>query len=141
MKKLINTSFAYAIAAMVAGVFFREFTKFNGFTGKTSLSILHVHLFVLGMLFLLAVVLLDKHFKISKNNKFNFFFYVYNAGMIVSCLMFLGRGILQTLEITPSAAINASISGFSGIGHIMISVGIITFFLMLKSQITSIEEI
>ncbi|MEG2291441.1 MAG: DUF2871 domain-containing protein [Clostridium sp.] len=140
MKKLINTSFIYAITAMIAGVFFREFTKFNGFTGKTSLSILHVHLFILGMLFLLVVALLDKQFKISKNNKFNFFFYIYNIGMIVSCLMFLGRGILQTLEITPSSAINASISGFAGIGHIMISIGIITFFLILKSQLISLEE-
>ena len=34
MKRYLNTSLVYAILAMVGGVFYREFTKFNGFTGK-----------------------------------------------------------------------------------------------------------
>ena len=34
MKKYINTAFIYAIAAMAGGVFYREFTKGNGFEGK-----------------------------------------------------------------------------------------------------------
>ena len=29
MRKLLNTSMVYFILAMVGGVFFREFTKFN----------------------------------------------------------------------------------------------------------------
>ena len=48
MKKLINTSFLYLILALAAGVFYREFTKFNSFTGKTTLAVVHTHLFVLG---------------------------------------------------------------------------------------------
>lgn len=38
MKKYLKFSLIYAIAAMVAGVFYREFTKFNGFTGATMLG-------------------------------------------------------------------------------------------------------
>ena len=38
MKKLLNTAFVYALAAMAGGVFYREFTKFNGFTGRTALG-------------------------------------------------------------------------------------------------------
>ena len=34
MKKYLNIAFAYAIAAMVGGVFYREFTKYSGFTGS-----------------------------------------------------------------------------------------------------------
>ena len=45
MKKLINTAFGYAIASMAFGVFYREFTKWNGFTGKTTLAVNHLHLF------------------------------------------------------------------------------------------------
>ena len=30
MKKYLNLSLAYAIAAMAGGVFYREFTKWNG---------------------------------------------------------------------------------------------------------------
>ena len=48
MKKYINIAFAYAIAALISGVFYREFTKINAFTGKTSLAFTHVHLFALG---------------------------------------------------------------------------------------------
>jgi len=33
MKKYANSALMYAILAMVGGVFFREFTKFNGFEG------------------------------------------------------------------------------------------------------------
>ena len=32
MKKYLNIALAYAIAAMVGGVFYREFTKYSGFT-------------------------------------------------------------------------------------------------------------
>ncbi|MEG1805993.1 MAG: DUF2871 family protein, partial [Clostridia bacterium] len=43
MKKLINVSFIYALAAIVSGVFYREFTKFMSFTGKTTLAFTHLH--------------------------------------------------------------------------------------------------
>ena len=33
MKKLIGTSFGYAVAALAGGVFYREFTKLSGFSG------------------------------------------------------------------------------------------------------------
>ena len=38
MKKYLNFSLAYAVAAMAGGVFYREFTKFNGFDGVTALG-------------------------------------------------------------------------------------------------------
>lgn len=44
MKKYINIAFIYGIAAIACGVFYREFTKFNGFTGKTTLAFTHLHL-------------------------------------------------------------------------------------------------
>ena len=48
MKKLWNLAFGYFFAAMAGGVFYREFTKYFGFTGETALGYLHVHLLVLG---------------------------------------------------------------------------------------------
>ena len=57
MKKYIDTAFGYAIAALAAGVFYREFTKWNGFSGITALGKVHTHLFLLGMvIFLLAAL-------------------------------------------------------------------------------------
>ena len=45
MKRYINTALLYAILAMAGGVFYREFTKFNGFTAKTTLAVVHTHYF------------------------------------------------------------------------------------------------
>lgn len=55
MKKYINISLIYAISAMAGGVFYREFTKWNGFTGNTSLGKVYPHLFLLGMIVFLLV--------------------------------------------------------------------------------------
>ena len=38
MKKMINTSMIYFIAAMVAGVFYREFTKLRDLREKRHLA-------------------------------------------------------------------------------------------------------
>lgn len=39
MKKYLNVSLIYAVAAMIGGVFYREFTKFNSFDGVTVLGV------------------------------------------------------------------------------------------------------
>ncbi len=57
MKKYINLALIYAVCALVAGVFYREFTKWNGFTGVTTLGKVHTHLFMLGMFLFLFVAL------------------------------------------------------------------------------------
>lgn len=49
MKRYMNPTLLYAILAMVGGVFYREFTKFNGFTAKTTLGVVHTHYFLLGI--------------------------------------------------------------------------------------------
>ena len=51
MKQYMKPSLMYAILAMVGGVFYREFTKFNGFTAETALGVVHTHYFLLGMIF------------------------------------------------------------------------------------------
>ena len=57
MKKSLNLSLAYAVAAMAGGVFYREFTKFSGFDGVTALGKVHTHLFLLGTMVFLLVAL------------------------------------------------------------------------------------
>ncbi|WP_312694464.1 DUF2871 family protein [Caproiciproducens sp.] len=44
MGNLINGSSLYTIAAIACGVFYREFTKFSGFTSHTTLAFIHLHL-------------------------------------------------------------------------------------------------
>ena len=66
MKKFLNLSLIYAIAAMAGGVFYREFTKFNGFTGVTALGKVHTHLFLLGMLVFLVIALYGARFDLRE---------------------------------------------------------------------------
>ena len=48
MKSYINYSIVYAVLAMIGGVFYREFTKMNGYTVWTTLSVVHTHYFIFG---------------------------------------------------------------------------------------------
>lgn len=69
MKKLLNTAFIYALAAMAGGVFYREFTKFNGFSGRTALGLVHTHLFLLGTVFFLLAALFSKELDWAREKK------------------------------------------------------------------------
>ncbi|WP_312643849.1 DUF2871 domain-containing protein [Hydrogenoanaerobacterium sp.] len=132
MKKMLNTSFVYAIAAMIAGVFFREFTKFNGFTGRTSLSFMHLHLFVLGALLFLILELFRMQINLVKQKHFKTFFILYNIGLPLMVVMFFVRGVTQVLETPLTKSMDAMISGVAGVGHILTGVGLIILFTCLK---------
>ena len=66
MKKYLSIAMFYSIAAMVGGVFYREFTKWNGFTGITALGKLHTHLFVLCMFMFMIIALFAKENDLEK---------------------------------------------------------------------------
>lgn len=132
MKKYLNYSLVYAIAAMVGGVFYREFTKWNGFTGVTSLGKVHAHLFMLGMLLFLIVALFSAHNDLTKQKTFRVFLCLYNIGLPLTAVMLVARGISQVLNIALSTGADAAISGIAGIGHILIGTGLILLLISLK---------
>lgn len=134
MKRYVNFSIIYAIIAMIAGVFFREFTKFNNFFERTTLGVLHTHYFVLGMFFFIILLLIEKNFSFS-NKKVDFAIITYNIGLNISGIMMLIRGIIQVLNLDISSVINASISGIAGIGHIIISVSMIMLLIEIKKSV------
>lgn len=132
MKKMLNFALGYALAGMAGGVFFREFTKFNGYTGVTTLGKIHTHLFMLGMFMFMIVALFTVQTSLKEQKKFKIFLITYNMGVIVTTSLMLIRGIFQVLGTELSKGANASISGISGIGHILTSVGIVLLILALK---------
>ena len=136
MKKALNISLVYAIAAMAAGVFYREFTKWNGFSGVTVLGKVHTHLFLLGMGMFLMVSLFASQLDLAKNKTFRAFLCVYNIGVPLMAVMMLVRGIMQVKNVALAKGADASISGMAGIGHILTGVGIILFLLSLKKAAT-----
>lgn len=134
MKRYINSAITYAALAMAGGVFYREFTKFNHFTGQTTLSVLHTHYFVLGMLFFMLLLLLEKNFAFSsaKSDKTLLF---YNIGLNTTIALLFVRGITQVLNMPLSSAQDAAISGIAGLGHIILGVSIIYILLEIKKAI------
>lgn len=137
MKKYLNLSLIYAIAAMAGGVFYREFTKFNDFTGVTALGKVHPHLFLLGMLIFLVVALFAAHNDLAKFKTFRVFLWVYNIGVPLTALMLLVRGVPQVLGLSLSTGASAAISGIAGIGHILTGVGLILLLISLKKTAKS----
>ena len=105
----------YAILSVVGGVFYRECTKFNGFTAKTVLPVVHTHYFLLGMVFFLLLLLLEKNFSFT-SKKTGRVLIAYHIGLNLMAVMLLVRGVTQVLAPTISAGMSAAISGIAGIG-------------------------
>ena len=122
MKKLLNASFIYMLAGVASGLFYREFTKLNDFPeGQfTQLGLAHTHLLTLGFIVLLIVLVIEKVFTISRSPKlFAWFFWLYNAGVILTSAMLIWHGSLTVL----GQESNAMIAGIAGLGHILITAG------------------
>lgn len=134
MRKFINAAFYYAVAAMAGGVFYREYTKLSTFTGQTALSVVHTHLFLMGMVFFLAAALMEGRLEITKSRKFKAFFGLYNGGVILTSVMLAARGVMQVMSMPMTAALDGAISGLAGVGHILTGAGIVLFFIILRER-------
>lgn len=131
MRRYANASLIYALVAMAGGVFYREFTKFNGFTGNTTLSVVHTHYFLLGMVFFL--LLLEKNLGFAEK-KTAMVTAVYHAGLNITGAALLVRGVTQTLALSLSDKMDAAISGVSGIGHLLLGVSMVLLLLLVRKR-------
>lgn len=138
-KRYGTAALVYAIIAMAFGVFYREFTKFSGFEGSTNLSFMHTHYFMLGMVFFLILMLLEKSFGFSAQKNVGLFFITYQAGLNITGLGFFMRGIVQVLQTELSKGFDASISGISGIGHILTGVSMVLLLLKLRKTAAEMD--
>ena len=132
MKRYLNMALLYAVFAIAGGVFYREFTKFNGFTAATTLSVVHTHYFLLGMVFFLLLSLLEKSNPFS-NTKTRRVLAVYHIGLNLTNVMLAVRGVTQVLTFPLSSGMDAAISGVAGIGHILLGISTILLLLQIKA--------
>ena len=138
MKRYMNMALLYAVLAMVGGVFYREFTKFNGFTSKTTLGVVHTHYFLMGMVFFLLLLLLEKSFSFT-GAKTGRILVLYHIGLNLTAVMFVVRGVTQVLGTALSSGMSAAISGMAGIGHILLGVSLILLLLQVKRSVSSAQ--
>ncbi|MFD6894505.1 DUF2871 domain-containing protein [Rhodococcus sp. NPDC060086] len=131
VKILVNAAFGYAVAGLMSGLYYRELTKAQDFDGPTQLSIVHTHLLVLGVLFLLIVAIFEHLFTLSAGPLYRWFVITFHAGLILTVLAQLVHGTMQVFDNDASAAI----SGIAGIGHVLLTVAFIVFFLALRTAV------
>lgn len=130
MKKYFNLSTIYLVLGLAMGVFYREFTKINGFEGKTALSVVHTHALTLGFIFFILVLLLEKNFKISEEKGFKGWCVLYNVSLIYLLVTLTARGILQVLGND-----FAGLSHIAGLGHVFLTVSLIWFVVIVNKSI------
>lgn len=139
MKRYINSALLYAILAMAGGVFYREFTKFRGFSARTALSVVHTHYFLLGMVFFLLLVLLEKNFSFT-GARTGRVLVIYHTGLNVTAAMLLVRGTAQVLGSELSSSLDAAISGIAGMGHILLGISVVLLLLGIRRAVSAAQS-
>ncbi|WP_412543869.1 DUF2871 domain-containing protein [Longispora sp. K20-0274] len=132
MRRIYHAAHIYMILGLVSGLGYRELTKLRDFTGETQLSVVHTHLLALGMLFFLVVLALEKLFTLSAGRLFGGFFWTYNAGLALTVTMMVVKG---TMTVYGHRA-GEGLALVSGLGHVLLTVGLILFFVNLGKRVT-----
>lgn len=140
LKRYFNASIVYASLALAGGVFYREFTKYASFTGKTTLAFLHTHYFVLGMIFFLVLALLERAFSFSAQKSVKGWVTVYHVGLNITTACLFLRGLAQATETTLSAALSGSLSGVSGIGHILLGTSMLALLILIRRSAVKAKD-
>ena len=134
---LLGAVAVYTVIGLAAGLFYREFTKLNGFEEGMAgqLGLAHTHILTLGMIVLLITLLLEKTFALSSSRLFRWFFWIYNAGVVLTSAMLVWHGMLQVQGLESSKMI----AGIAGVGHMFVAAGFVLLLLALLSRIRRAE--
>ena len=106
------------------------------FVKKTTLEVVHTHYFILGMIVLLLLLLLEKNFSFT-SAKTDRILVVYHAGLNLTAVMLMVRGVTQVLGTALSSGMDAAISGMGGIGHILLGVSLVLLLLQIRRSISN----
>ncbi len=130
---------AFTALGMLAGLYYRELTRNAELSGRTQLSTTHTHFLVLGTLFGLVFLILERQFTLSRSRVFGGFFWTWIAGVAVTVGAQVFKGTLQVLG--SAAADSKAIAGISGLGHITLSVMLVLFFVALRGRLKADDEV
>lgn len=107
------------------GVFYREFTKLNGFT---ILSVVHTHYLILEMVFFLLLVLVEKNYSFI-NDKVRKYLIFYHIGLNLTVIMLVVRGVVQVLSLNVSSAV------LFGIAHLILGISMVLVLFSIRNCI------
>lgn len=110
------------------GVFYREFTKLNGFTDFTILSVVHTHYLMLGMVFFLLLVVVEKNFHFVDNKVLKYLIF-YHIVLILTVFLLTIRGVVQVLSLEVLSVV------LSGIGHLILGISMVMVLISIRNCI------
>ena len=90
----------------------------NGFTDFTILSVVHTHYLMLGMVFFLLLVVVEKSFHFVDNKVLKYLLF-YRIGLNLTVVMLTIRGVVQVLSLDVSSAV------LSEIGHLILGISMV----------------
>ena len=135
LNLLLTMAFGYMALGMASGLFYREFTKANGFKdggAPGQLGLTHTHLLTLGFFVFLMILMLEKLFTLSRRPKlWGWFLGIYNAGVLITAVGMVWHGCLTILKIEG----NPMIAGIAGMGHMLVTAGFVMLWVLLRSAI------
>lgn len=102
------------------GVFYREFT---------TLSVVHTHYLMLGMVFFLMLVLLENSFHFIDNKVLKYLL-LYHIGLNLTVVMLVIRGVVQVLSL------DALIAVLFGIAHLILGISMVLVLISIRNCIT-----
>jgi hypothetical protein len=133
-KKMFINAAVYGMLGLAAGLFWRTYTHHIGMQDSQHLSMLHTHILTLGFFFFLIVLAIEKLYKLSDFTKlFGTFYWLYTLGLAMTVSSMFAIGVIQANGNQEGA----SLVGISGLGHILLTLGLIIFIINLGKSLTS----
>ena len=131
-RKIFISAATYGILGLLAGFFVRTYTHGMGMQDSNHLSVLHTHILALGFFFFLIAIALEKLYTLSSHKKlFSAFFWVYSVGLAMTVVSMFSIGVIQANGGEESKAL----VGISGLGHILITAGIIIYIATINKAL------
>lgn len=123
----MNASIVYGVLGLIGGVFYREFTKLNGFT---TLSVVRTHYLMLGMVLFLLLVLFEKNFHFVDNKVLKYLLF-YHIGLNLTVVMLVVRGVLHVLSLEVLSVV------LSGIAHLILGISMVLVLILIRNCINN----
>lgn len=101
------------------GVFYREFT---------TLSVVHTHYLMLGMVFFLLLVVVEKNFHFVDNKVLKYLL-LYHIGLNLTVVMLVIRGVVQVFSL------DALIAVLFGISHLILGISMVFVLISIRNCI------
>ena len=99
------------------GVFYREFT---------TLSVVHTHCLMVGMVFFLLLVVVEKNFHFIDNKVLKYLLF-YHIGLNLTVVMLTIRGVVQVLSLNVSSAV------LFGIAHLILGISMFLVLITIRN--------